>query len=985
MAIRRPAAFAELLRRHRFAAGLTQEELAERSGLSVRGLSDIERGISRTPYRATAEHLADALGLQGETRAQFVAAARGRAGTTAQPGESVRNAAPQAQHSTLIGRAPDEERIDLFLQTGLPPALVLAGEPGIGKSRLLHYAAGAARDRGMEVLQAGCRRRSGEEPYAPLVHALAAFVESQSPRRLKTLLHGCGWLIRLLPELGHVVPAPMPLGTVPVQQERRLLFTAVQRFLQNLAGREGVLLLLDDLQWAGVDGLDLINALVRDAEDGHLHVLGAYRHTEVGDAHPLETLLADLAHSHLVDRHPVPPLQGDAARELLDTLLVHAGGDSLDVSLREDILERAGGVPFYLVSYVQGIAALSHSGARVPWTVAQSIRQRMAMLARDARDVLDVASIVGRSSAGAVLQEVTGLDDCALSGAMRAACTARLLEPDGSQRYRFPHDVIREVVEEGLEPGRRALLHREVGESLERASRAGQPAQWTELAWHFREGGDVERAFRYCLKAGDDAMSMYAATQAEQQYRFAVSLARDNPRLGSLALALEGLSSALEAGSNFAEAAALLDEAADLYRDAGDFESETRAIARLGWTLFYSGASQKAREHAEAILAGAESRGPSRALAELYIALTFLWFADAPDDTLRAAERAAEIARQLDDRALLVQAEVRRGLSLGRTGRWEEGASVLDAAAIFAEEVGDAVMQAHALGFSALAFYIMSRPRDALERYRGACAVLDPLGYDTLRAYGVRASGNACFVLGDWKEARRAYERALQIDREAGPSTFSSLCPAELVKLSVAEGRWEDAERYAAEMYAVLHNEKNDRPDTNVQGLLAEMDLMLGKREGALARLQPIQNIYACSDANYGIRVSAVEVCLALEDLDTARQLLHQSREILERQNNTLGMPAWHRAHGMVLGRMGDIDAASRAFGRAVSLAASMPYPLEQGRALLEWGTVLRQADRADEARCSLEEALSIFHTLGAAPYVERAEYELRVTPVVTP
>jgi transcriptional regulator with XRE-family HTH domain len=350
-------AFGTLLRRYRVAAGLTQEELAERAGISRRSLGDLERGVAHTPRKDTVALLAAALALAPPERSAFVEAAR-RVGA---PAASI-PVSPSPSAPPFVGRARELALLERHLAGEGPPVLLLAGEPGIGKTRLLHAAIPRAVAQGFHVLEGGCQRRGGHEPYAPLLGALQRHLRSRRPAQLQADLRGCAWLVRLLSELADGPIAPLPTWTLPPEQERRLIVQAVVRLLANVAGPAGTLLVLDDLQWAGPDALDLLATLVRAAAEVPLRVLGAYRDTEVQSHDPLSVLLADLAHAGLAARRLLAPLDREDAAHLLDDLLVNAG--DADSALRERVLERAGGVPFVLVSCVQGLRGGDAPGGR---------------------------------------------------------------------------------------------------------------------------------------------------------------------------------------------------------------------------------------------------------------------------------------------------------------------------------------------------------------------------------------------------------------------------------------------------------------------------------------------------------------------------------------------------------------------------------------------------------------------------------------------
>jgi predicted ATPase len=169
-------------------------------------------------------------------------------------------------------------------------------------------------------------------------------------------------LVRLLPELTGGLIDSLPDWKLSPEQERRLMVEAVVRFLGNVAGAAGTLLVLDDLQWAGPDALDLLTTLARSSAEIPLRVLGAYRNTEVRPGDPLDVTLADLAHAGLTYHQTLDPLPPEDAAHLLTRLL--ADVTAADPELQRRVVQRAGGVPFFLVSYARGLRA--GLGAAIP-------------------------------------------------------------------------------------------------------------------------------------------------------------------------------------------------------------------------------------------------------------------------------------------------------------------------------------------------------------------------------------------------------------------------------------------------------------------------------------------------------------------------------------------------------------------------------------------------------------------------------------------
>ena len=184
------------MKRRRAAAGLTQEELAERAGVSARAVSDLERGVKHRPHAYTVGRLSKALRLSSEDRAAFESAARSLntvALATVPASDTGERAAASA--APLVGRARELALLERLLAREGPPLLLFAGEPGIGKSRLLAETAHRAIAYGWTVLRGGCQRRGGQEPYAPLVGTLGRYIDGRPPDSVRRDARGCAWLV----------------------------------------------------------------------------------------------------------------------------------------------------------------------------------------------------------------------------------------------------------------------------------------------------------------------------------------------------------------------------------------------------------------------------------------------------------------------------------------------------------------------------------------------------------------------------------------------------------------------------------------------------------------------------------------------------------------------------------------------------------------------------------------------------------------------
>ena len=171
--------------------------------------------MSRVPQRHTVSLLADALGLTGDARVAFEASARSRGAADRCSLQRTPSARPARSPQPLVGRTDELARLERHLAGDGPPILLLAGEPGLGKTRLLAEATRYGVSHGWSVLEGGCQRRGNQEPFAPLVGALTSFLSRRAPAALREDLRGCAWLVRLLPELAGTIDELCQAGLCP--------------------------------------------------------------------------------------------------------------------------------------------------------------------------------------------------------------------------------------------------------------------------------------------------------------------------------------------------------------------------------------------------------------------------------------------------------------------------------------------------------------------------------------------------------------------------------------------------------------------------------------------------------------------------------------------------------------------------------------------------------------------------------------------------
>jgi tetratricopeptide (TPR) repeat protein/transcriptional regulator with XRE-family HTH domain len=969
--------FGDLLRRYRLAAGLTQEELADQAGLSVRGLSDLERGARRAPRRETVQLLAEALHLPAAERTRLEAAARQRGVPAVQASEGSGPSPTSSAALPLVGRAQELALLDQLLADG-PSVLLVAGEPGIGKSRLLQAGIERAEAQGWTVLTGGCHRRSGQDPYAPLVNALVDSLHRQSHAQQRLQMQGCTWLVHLLPELADTGVVSQPTWTLPSEQERRLMFGAVARYLTNVAGPAGTLLVLDDLHWAGSDALDLLQALVRAPAERPLRILGAYRDTDIAPQDPLALFAADLTREGRASRVLLAPLAEAEAAALLAELLPETTDG--DPHLRQQVLERAGGVPLFLVSCVQALltGSLTWNGSsHVPWTLREAILQRTVALPETAQQVLRLAAVIGRHAPRALLVTAAARSDLTeerVLEALEVCGRGRLLAEADEDAYQLTHGLIREVLLADLGTARRALLHRRVAEALEATVPA--PAV-TVLAYHYARSDEQDKAILYLERAGDAARARYAQTEAASAYREVVARLETLGRRAQAAAVSEKLGMMLALQARYDEALVTLEQTGEVYRLEADLEGELRALAQIGRIHRWRGTSQQGLTRLLPLLQRLPQTGASRGAAAFYAALAYLYKGtDQYSEQLVAAEHAARLARASGDDYILTTAQERRASALLALGRLEETCRALTEEVIPAgEATGNLWTLITAHDNLAGAYDYLGDYQQARASLEQAIALDERLGDPAAMAYLLYSRGLNAFALGEWQRARADFEHAATLVGSTGQFWYATYPPHGLGLLCLAEGRQKEAAHYLTQALTLAERNHDMQALCWVQGPLAEWDLLAGRPEAARRRLAPLLDAPGLMVSYSRESVSLLPwAYLELGEVDQAQALLAQVLSTARQARMVPTLVQALRVQALVLSKQERWKEAEHCLEEALTLCRGIAAPYAEAKTLYAAGLVSHQKRELAPARQRFEAALTILEHLGERLYARHIE-----------
>jgi DNA-binding XRE family transcriptional regulator/tetratricopeptide (TPR) repeat protein len=557
--------FGSRLRRHRLAAGLTQEELAERAALSPTAIAALERGRNRTPRMSTLRQLARALDLTTEETADLSRAASAdrlapapasdravpdpphepgvvHAGATVAPppggpvsgfaggGTARSSVAVRRWRAGFVGRTAEIGYLQDVWRKGGRLAEVM-GESGIGKTRLVAELAGSLPE-GTTVLWGRCSqdRLGSYLPYVEILRHLAALSDDST---LRAAVGARGELTRLIPELvDRVGPLPAPVRA-EAGSEQRMLFESVAAFF---APWTPMVVVIDDLHWADDATLALLAYLVRENSlDGLVTVVTA----RPSDLDPMTSaLVAELGREADFARIDLRGLDGDDLASLVSDLV----GAPAPADLVKSVADATEGNPFFaeemtlhlvdagmLIDTDHGIAlAPDADQAGVPQRVRDTVVRRLMSLTADGMELLSVGAVIGREFELSVGGAASGLVGARLVDASDDTLLSGIVVETGPGRLTFSHAVLRDAVSSRLSFARRADIHRRVASVIEDRW-PSTPSVAAELARHWGAVAEVDpsastQAATWAVRAGDIALASAAADEAIARYEQASAL-----------------------------------------------------------------------------------------------------------------------------------------------------------------------------------------------------------------------------------------------------------------------------------------------------------------------------------------------------------------------------------------------------------------------------------------------------------------------------
>ena len=860
--------------------------------------------------------------------------------------------------------------------------IFLAGEPGVGKTRLAQEATMVSRNRGFLIAAGSGYEARQSTAFYPFLEALTT-IYAQCPAAVRARVpREWPYLATLLPNEN--LTAPHVSGN---QEDQERLFFAVTGFLHAVARETPVALLLDDLHWGDESSLQLLHYIAHHTRSHRVLIVGTYRDVEINRKHPLETTLRELSRQGLFERILVRRLAIEGTAALAAATI---GEKEISDEFATILYRSTEGNPYFVQQVLRVLvergAVFQADGTwdrkglteiEVPESVRSVIGQRLSRLSDTTQEILREASVLGQTFLFDDLLQLHGREEEDIESALEEAQVAGLVRETGRAGYGFDHALTQQSLYGELPSRRKRRLHVAAADVLDHLPGRQREKRIAELAWHLVEADESERALPYLLAAGDAAEAVFAHRDAEGHYRMALEMAEEAEDAAREADAVEKLGGVLVRVARLDEALEVLERAVSLRRNLVDIDGEYRATALIGRAHLVKGAAAEGIARLEplattALAVPADVR--SRGTAALHSVLARLCWIDSQfEQSVFWAYEAANVARDLGDEEILAEAEVRRGTALSFLGRSEEALRVQEDALVLAERAGNPNHLHMALTNLGSTYMFYGDCGRQAEMRKRALAVVEQGGDVDSHLHALCGYALVLIIVGDWELARAHIERGMIMAQQLPNSWSASYALLSAGWLAAEQGKWTEARDLFDKLELIAQKTEDMQLLALMQEPLHELDLADGRPEACLKRILRILDSSRAGDMTETIVHHPLgETYLALGENEQALRLAEAAIELQSRRRYRFFLAPALRMKGEVLARRESWDEAEALFRESASLYHAMPQPYQEGITLYRWGHMLAARGNFIGARERLEAALATFTRLGANAYIQR-------------
>jgi tetratricopeptide (TPR) repeat protein/KaiC/GvpD/RAD55 family RecA-like ATPase len=697
------------------------------------------------------------------------------------------------------------------------------GEAGIGKTRLLRELGTYARSRGVQVLYGRCPalfRMDGVPPYIIWKEVIKDYLGECTPEQLYRVIgYYPAEVAKLVPEIGQKLRTiPQSLQINPEQEQNRL-FEAVSQFITNISQETALLVVLDDLQWTDPSSLLLLHYLARGVQKTPLLLLGAYRSTDVDDKHPLTPVLAELNRERLLQELQLKRMSLGDVSEMIKNILEQ---EDVPEEFCKLVYEKTRGNPFFAEEVTKSLKEEGSiyqekgkwkfkeiSAIEFPKSVKNIVKARFSRLDDECQNVLTMASFVGNDFTIEAMYVLTSIEENKLLEIMDKLIKTGFVKHTvtrGEDICSFADIIMRDIVHDEVGPFKRKKLHGDVGKALEKVYANKIDEHLGELASHFLEGGNKEKALDYFLKAGEKAAIIYANAEAASYFQSALRLLEEKKdEFQDRGSVLEHLGDIKKLVGEYDACMKYWDEASQLWTKLQEKEKTAtlhRKMANVLWNNM--GDSKKAKEHHEAAFEILEIKPESAELARLYEDVAEMVSMGATGkmaEALSWAEKAVELAKRLNAYEVIARSYACLGEISGWLGESKKSIECFDKALEIALDKG--YMDTALWVYNDAGMLPDEEYAKTLEYFEKGFELAKKVGDTSWMTWIGSNLAWANIHMGNLDKAVNLLEESVALDKKAGNIPHLSMSLGILGLAYQILGEWEESEQYRKDALSI--------------------------------------------------------------------------------------------------------------------------------------------------------------------------------------
>ena len=878
----------------------------------------------------------------------------------------------------------------------------LCGEAGIGKTRLARELRAYAHLRGMRVLYGRCPalfRMDGVPPYVLWSEVIRDYLEDCSPEQLYRVV---GFypaeVAKVVPELRQKLGAIPQSFPISPEMEQNRLFEAFSQFISNISKEAPLLVVLDDLQWTDSTSLLLLHYLARGAHRGPLLLLGAYRSADIDSKHSLTAVLTELNRERLLQSVSLKRMSLNDISEMIRQMLEQ---DDIPAEFCRMVYEKTRGNPFFAEEVIKSLKEeeIIHrekngwtirevSRIEFPETVKSVVKARIDRLDEECQNVLTLASFIGNDFTCEALAAVTGIEENKLLDLIEKLLKTGLAKHRvirGEDACSFADIIIRDVVYEEVSPFRRKKLHNTVGCALEKVYAKKIDEHFGELALHFLESGEKDKALDYFLKAGERAARIYANSEAASYFQSALRLLEERDgELQRKAVVLERLGDIKKLAGEYDACLKYWDETLLLLAKLNEKQRISSLHKKMAFVLWDTlGEVERAKEHHEASLKILEADPECVELARLYNDMGHMYWRNGEmSKALSLAEKALAIAEKLNAPDAVAYSYDVMSQCLGFLGDVKKGREYANRALNIALE--NDYLEIAVLSYARVAGFLhFEEYQERLEYIEKGLALAKKLGNMSRQTMFLVFLSNEYWYRGELDKAVTFGEEALELGNRIHDRTYLPSCLTVLGEAFLRKGEWDKSEQYYTKALEQARELKEFQPIAESHWAFGRLHFDRGEYAKAKESLEEAMRVHKEAGAkSFEVFVSLhlVPTLVELGEFEEAQDLIDSLQKFaLETEEKYL--VAFEKALRAMLLR------AQKEWKKSIELFENATKELESIDAriwdtynfarwvLCEYARVYLERNQEgdkEKAHNLLNQALEMFQKMGAKKDIEK-------------